>query len=366
VIAPDTAYRDSASLESQPVYQFVKRRKRCIMIRFQDAKASRGTSTQRTSRLAGKSKDFAPHRRTPRRPANSTVKPANSQLQERARRLLGCEIAFIHNPSFRRPDAAQTIAASTPALAPETARMPRMPDGTPAYFAQLYSTPLLTAEEEQHLFRNMNYLKFRANQLRAGLDPICANAAVVSEIEDRLAQALEVREKIISANLRLVVSIARRFVDDNNGFDELVSDGNLTLMNAVEKFDYARGFRFSTYATHAIQRDFYRQCRRRRTDRARYVRGIDELIVDAPDDEPDPVVGEQYRRYRKMLELIRSELDEREQFILAMRFGLDHDAGPQTLQVIGAQLGVSKERVRQLEIRAIATLQRVAQVEPLA
>jgi RNA polymerase primary sigma factor len=308
----------------------------------------------------------ARHSRSSRVPASVPVTVADAQLQERARALLGCEIAFIHNASFRRPSIERSILSSAPASATEKGRIPRTPDGTPAYFAQLYSTPLLTAEEEQHLFRKMNYLKYRANQLRAGLDPIRPDAVVVSQIEERLAQAVEVRAKIISANLRLVVSIARRFVDDTNGFDELVSDGNLTLMNAVEKFDYARGFRFSTYATHAIQRDFYRQCRRRRTDRARYLRGIDELIADAPDDEPDPIAGEQFRRYQKLLGLIQDELDEREQFVLAMRFGLDHDAGPQTLQVIGAQLGVSKERVRQLEIRAIATLQRVAQVEPPA
>jgi RNA polymerase primary sigma factor len=339
------------------------------MIRSVEPRPARGGSARPILAIRSQRRNIQPSaigRRDVSSEVNADKKLKKSDLKDRAQRLLGREIAFIHNPSFRRATTARMILVSAPLPIPDTTRLPRIPEGTPAYFADLYSTPLLTQGDEQHLFRKMNFLKFRANQLRAGLDLSHPTERVVTEIEQRLAQAAEIRESIIRANLRLVVSIARRFADAHNDFDDLVSDGNLTLMNAVEKFDYARGFRFSTYATHAIQRDFYRQCRRRRTDQTRFVRGIDEFIADAPDDETDPLVAEHFRRYGMLLELIEGELDEREQYVLTMRFGLDHDAGPQTLQTIGTRLGVSKERVRQLELRAIDTLQRVARAETVS
>lgn len=286
--------------------------------------------------------------------------PPAAGLSERVERLLAGEIAFIHNPEFCRAGADRRILEDDlPELVPAV-----RPDGhnesSPAYFAQICEVPLLTANVERQLFRKMNFLKFRANQVRVGLDPVDPDAAAIAEIENRLAEAGRVRDRIISANLRLVVSIARRFVDDQNDFDDLISDGNVTLMNAVEKFDYSRGFRFSTYATHAIQREYYRQIRRRRVDRSRFVHGVDKLIAEASDEEVHRPAAESFLRYRKLAELMADQLDEREQFVLAMRFGLNTEAGPQPLRVIGLELGVSKERVRQLEQRAIAALQRVA------
>src|SRR6185436_8873392 len=106
----------------------------------------------------------------------------------------------------------------------------------PAYFAELYLTRLLSADDEICLFRRMNYLKFRANALRSTLDPHTADLRSIDAIERLLTMARETRDQIITANLRLVVSIARRFASELNSFDDLLSDGNLILMRAVEKF----------------------------------------------------------------------------------------------------------------------------------
>ena len=207
----------------------------------------------------------------------------------------------------------------------------------------------------------MNYLKFRANALRSALDPHHADLWSIEEIERLLTLALEIRDRIITANLRLVVSIARRFTNEVNSFDDLLSDGNLTLMRAVEKFDYSRGFKFSTYATYAIQRDLYRQRCRRQDDCARFVPGVDEFADDSGSTEEQAAAADEHdTRSRKLLALMQAELDERERYVLAMRFGLGDADMPQTLQQIGDQLGVSKERVRQLETRALEKLKQHA------
>ncbi len=92
-----------------------------------------------------------------------------------------------------------------------------------------------------HLFRKMNYLKYQAHQLRRRLDPAARRTADLDEIERLQEEALAVKNQIIRANLRLVVSIAKRHVGPSNNFFELVSDGNMSLIRAVEKFDFSPG-----------------------------------------------------------------------------------------------------------------------------
>ena len=112
----------------------------------------------------------------------------------------------------------------------------------------------------------MNYLKSRANRLREQLDPHRPNPADLDEIERLLSEAAEVKNQVVEMNLRLVVSIARTRVGPGYDLHECVSDGNLALIKAVDGFDFARGNKFSTYATLAIRRDLgrnrYRSSRR--------------------------------------------------------------------------------------------------------
>lgn len=270
----------------------------------------------------------------------------------------GQPIQFIPNPRFGDAESLQAyVDDALPAHS--AAGLPTPPAGTPAFFAQLYATPLLTADEELRLFRRMNALKCRASTIQAAFDTAGEAAAQVAQIERLLAQAVEVRDRIVSANLRLVVSIARRLSSQPDAFDDLVSDGSLTLIVAAEKFDFARGYRFSTYATHAIQREFFRVIRKRRVDRARLVENLDALALRAAArGEADPASGQIARRRDQLLRLIDG-LGDRERLVLTLRFGLDGGV-PRTLQVISRQLGVSKERVRQLELRALKALQRAA------
>lgn len=280
-------------------------------------------------------------------------------LPARVERLLRREIAFVHHRSFPRASLELARRELTVDSSSSASRPVHAPPDVPAYFAELYLTPLLSAEGESRLFRLMNLFKFRGNSLRSKLAADRPDPELVLEIEQLLDLAGDVRERIIRANLRLVVSIARRFANDICSFDDLVSDGNVALLNAVEKFDFSRGFRFSTYATHAIQRDFFRIIRKRRNEQSRCTLGISEMLSNTPDDE-DPVAeqAEKVRQAKLVRELMEQQLNPREQLVVSMRFGLQPGSEPATLQVVADSLQVSKERVRQIELRALEKMQK--------
>jgi RNA polymerase primary sigma factor len=210
----------------------------------------------------------------------------------------------------------------------------------------------------------MNYLKSLAGRLLDRIDPARARAAELDEVERLLSEAVAVRNRIIEANLRLVVAIAKKRARPGELLSELVSDGNVALIRAVDRFDFARGNKFSTYATWAIINGLRRR-KRQWNDRVRFVPG-DEVVLqstaDTRADEHDQEKAHQQRRCK--VERWLGRLDDRERRILASRCGIG-GAGEKTLTQIGKELGISKERVRQLEARARKKLLGLAREEVL-
>jgi RNA polymerase primary sigma factor len=284
----------------------------------------------------------------------------------RARRVLDLKIEAMPHESFDDPKAAAAILAPLPKPADGKAtRKIKPPEGVPPYLASLYDVPLLSREQEAHLFRKMNYLKHRALKLRDALDPSRATSTVLDEIDRLMEEALAVKNQIIRANLRLVVSIAKKHVGRADNFFELVSDGNMSLIRAVEKFDFARGNKFSTYASWAIMKNFIRSIPIENHRRDRFVTGHDDLFEAAADNRSDEHEYENaQRRMRDAVKGMLGRLDDRERRIIVSRFGLD-GASEQTLESLGKELGVTKERVRQLEARAQSKLRKIAIEERL-
>jgi RNA polymerase primary sigma factor/RNA polymerase sigma factor len=272
------------------------------------------------------------------------------------------ELALDYMPSreFTRANAEERILAPTP----QPARAPRKakrPTGLPPYLADLYEVPLLTREQEQHLFRKYNYLKHRASRLRDSLDPRRPSKRAMDQIEELYRQAVEVKNQLIRANLRLVVSIAKKYVSNHEALFELVSEGNISLMRAVEKFDYALGNKFSTYATWAIKKNFARAYNNRVRQESRFRTSHDETLDAAPEERGNPYRAElEQARNAADVSSILECLSERELEIVVKRFGLSGLAPAQTLQEVGADLGVTKERIRQIEKRALAKLREAA------
>ncbi len=296
----------------------------------------------------------------------------------RARRLLEQPLDYIPHPSFDDPASETGILAPMPDAETYEAkrRSMRAPKDVPPELASQYEWPLLTKEQEQHLFRKMNYLKHKAARLRDGLrkggdadaelDPARVRIETLERIEDLQRQANAVKDQLIKSNMRLVTNIAKRHSGQSDNFFELLSDGNMSLIRAVEKFDFGRGFKFSTYASWAIMKNFARSIPDERHRRERFVTGHEEVFEVAPDTRSDEheILASQERRTRSVNRLLEY-LEPREREIIRMRAGLDDHAKNMTLEEIGQRFGITKERVRQLNARAMKKLRSIAEEQDL-
>jgi RNA polymerase primary sigma factor len=296
----------------------------------------------------------------------------------RARHLLAQPLDYIFHPDFDKPEMEAVMAGAMPNAADYEAKKLSMkaPRDVPPELAACYEYPLLDAKQEAHLFRKMNFLKHKAARLREELlrdeeedfdvDPSRVKTTTLDDIEALQDQANVVKEMLINANMRLVVNIAKRHSGQTDNFFELLSDGNMSLIRAVEKFDYGRGFKFSTYASWAIMKNFARTIPDELHRKERFVTGHDEVFEVAPDTRTDEheLVASKERATHSVNRLLEY-LEPREREIIRMRAGLDSHAKGMTLEEIGQKLGITKERVRQLNVRAMKRLRDIAHEQHL-
>ena len=288
-------------------------------------------------------------------------------LLDRAKAILGREISFISSDSFARrgSDGAETATADRGVNLEIGQPQSRHASGQ-SFLASLCRTPLLTPEQEREAFFRMNFLKYRANCLRSSLSDRVPDRGTVDAIEAMLEEATAIRNRIIEANVRLVMSIAKQFADQKNRFDELFSEGVNCLIKAVDKFNFDRGFRFSTYATRAVRREIFRLVKRLHRDRSRYSSGADETIAKQIERRETPAgIGSSWQEVDRTVRESMEMLDERERMIVAARYGFERLGQKATFQYLGKLLGVSKERARQLEQRALEKMRQSAAVMAL-
>ncbi|MFF4282126.1 RNA polymerase sigma factor [Streptomyces kronopolitis] len=316
-------------------------------------------------------------------------------------------------PQQAEPPAAEMIVEE---IIPEPA--PRTEAGSPSsdlfrqYLREIGRIPLLTAAEEVELARRVEAGLFAEEKLTSTPD---LSSRLAVDLDRLVVLGRMAKRRLIEANLRLVVSVAKRYVGRGLTMLDLVQEGNLGLIRAVEKFDYARGYKFSTYATWWIRQAMSRAL----ADQARTIRvpvhvvelinrvvrvqrrmlqergyeptpeevaahldltgervsevlrlaqepvslhapvgeeedvALGDLIEDG--DAASPVESAAFLLLREHLDAVLSTLGERERKVVQLRYGLA-DGRPRTLEEIGRIFGVTRERIRQIESKTLNKL----------
>ena len=284
-------------------------------------------------------------------------------------------------------------------------------DSVSLYLNEMSRVPLLTKEEEISLAKKME----KGRKARALMIESDGEVENIDEIKELIREGKEAREYLIKANIRLVVSIAKKYRQYGSSFLDLIQAGNVGLIRAVDKFDYSRGNRFSTYATWWIRRSVLRFLNQKErtirlpnylSNRLRKVRHVtrdlsqqlgrqptlDEISehveqsteelrqlidyarlpisLDKPvgedgetellnfvenESEPTPFNSVQQRMLESDIENALDELSEREASIIKLRFGLEGNRS-HTLKELGEIFGVTRERIRQIQQKALRKL----------
>lgn len=278
--------------------------------------------------------------------------------ESRANRLLSEPIDYIYSSEFDDPTKRDEILAPMPNQDDFFGKIEAMkaPKDVEPHMAYLYERPLLSREQEAHLFRKMNFLKHEAHKLQEKINPSRPRMQEVKELERVQHEAMHIRDLLIECNQRLVHNLATKHLQVGQNLDELKSDANLSIMRAVEKFDYSRGFKFSTYATWAVMKNFARSIPDENTRKQRYMTGHDDLFDGKADIRTDEneVVAAADAAMAKVNRLL-DYLDPRTREVIRMRTGLD-GTEEMTLEQIGQHFGITKERVRQINVRGMKQL----------
>jgi RNA polymerase primary sigma factor len=302
----------------------------------------------------------------------------------------------------------------------DSGRRPATGDLVRIYLREIGRVPLLTAEAEVELAKSIEAGLFADEKLQGGFPLMDAAGA---ELDQLAADGIRAKQRLIEANLRLVVSIAKRYIGRGLVFLDLIQEGNLGLIRAVEKFDYTKGYKFSTYATWWIRQAITRAI----ADQARTIRipvhmvetinkmarvqrqlhqdlgreassaeiaaemGLSQARVaeiqriaqepvslQAPIGEEDSDLGDfiedadavvpmeaaAFIMLQDQLEQILHNLTPREQKIIQLRFGL-MDGHPRTLEEVGREFGVTRERIRQIESKTLSKLRHPSRAQML-
>jgi RNA polymerase primary sigma factor len=216
----------------------------------------------------------------------------------------------------------------------------------------------LSAQQEKSLFQRYNYARKRAHEILPG-QPLGISSDALPELLMWARRATRAREVLAKANVPLVLAMLKRSRLEGLDFDELFSEGSMTLYKAIQKFDCSRGFKFSTYACNAILKSFSRAARKTDRHRRLFSAEFDRTVERSECTHQDEASGLSIEELRDVLAHNRAYLSDLEQTVLRERFAintLSPSARPKTLGEVGEMVGLTKERIRQVQLKALHKL----------
>jgi len=275
--------------------------------------------------------------------------------------LLTGPIDFMDDQRFYEPDAQRDIMNAEHGVdRPSTAWYTRL-DHERVYRPgqKANELPLLKPKQEAAIFLKFNYCRFRAESARQKINVRRMNLARCRELLKWSRQAQDLRESISEYNLGLVLAMARRLPAGRVDFPEMISEGNMALLRGIDKFNVSKGFKFSTYACRAILKAFSRSGMKATRYRSLFPVGFEPDLERSNHAAEQAAYDEQgcVEQVRSIFHDNRSGLSELERRVIEKRFSIDDpDAKPLTLQQLGKLVGLTKERVRQIQIHALAKM----------
>ena len=291
---------------------------------------------------------------TPARVSSSQVLSELNAFELQQYRLIPENVGFVYHASFASPSTEEKLFGESAVKinVPAWTHFPEVPEDLPQIHAKRIT---LSAGDEVKLFLQYNYARYRLGKL------IVAQQRRVALTRARAMimwhdHVLQTRSAIVRANMALVLAMAKRTRIPNVEFSELISEGNMALLRSVEKFDVARGFKFSTYACRAILKSFNRLATKTGRYRQHFPTEFDPELEQSDQDvrKHEMQREDSVEALREILNRNRAHLTDVEKTIVLERFAIGQDGVKgRTLAEVGQIVGLTNERVRQIQNGAL-------------
>lgn len=294
-------------------------------------------------------------------PSDAVIRALATEDQVLLAKLLTEPMDVVDHPDFGNDDIEQRLFGGAARLTDSrSTRFVEKPDAIVDAVVGGERIPTLSHAEEQHVFMRFNYARRRIIEI---LGRNAGRRLTISATRLLLAwghRMLAARSVIVRLNMPLVLAMAKRTRLSNIDFNELISEGNMALLRSVEKFDCARGFKFSTYSCRAILKSFSRVAMRASRYRGTFPTEFDPAMErsDYVDRMRQDVAIDCVDEIKEIFLQNLAGLSDVERTVIAERFALGPIAGigpaaPKTLEQVGTLIGVTKERVRQIQNNAL-------------
>jgi len=298
----------------------------------------------------------------PARPATVRSSPVPKALRARVEPLLLENYAYIDSPTYKQKGIeAELFSFEVEPQLPLTSWY--QPTREEVADVTLHGAPqLMKAPEEKLMFLRFNYSKVRLTALQKKIQRDGLTKDLAEQFLEWHRKAEHFREYLVRTNLALVLAMAKRTRLGDVDFAEIVSEGNMALMRAVDKFNVDRGFKFSTYACRAILKAFSRTAMKHSKHRTRFPVEFEPDMEksDWADKRRDVVEQDLTDELKQIVDRNLADLSETEQTVIKRRFNWQQaEDTPLTLEEVGRIIGVTKERVRQIQNKAMGKIKRL-------